>query len=243
MLGCGKASKLLTEISIYVYTLWLLPKKQSLHVISLTRFRTTTPLLFISASVKSILRHFCAKPCKKCSPFPKTRYAKPVAHYSLTWSTKTMAKALLGISPGTRIIGLAVMCDGELVEWKVKTFKATWSGKKRTMILEAIERMRNYYGIEILAIKKIDPLRSSPQLDMLLDAIYDLAKRNKIELYQYSLSDLDYDDRPTKRQLSERIAGRHPKLRRKLLRERSNRTEYHTKMFEAVAMAERCNDE
>jgi hypothetical protein len=158
-----------------------------------------------------------------------------------------MAKALLGISPGTRIVGLAVMYKGELLEWKVKTFRERWSAKKQKAILATIGRLCDYHGIQAIAVKKVDPLRSSPQLDGLVAAIATLAEGKHIKLWQFSLSDLDYDVRNKKKQtkgdLSEQVADKHPELRRQYLRERNNRNDYHTKMFEAIAMAERGRDE
>jgi hypothetical protein len=153
-----------------------------------------------------------------------------------------MAKALLGISPGTRVVGLAVINKGILIEWKVKTFKEMWSCSKRKTILATINRICEYHGIQVIAIKKIDPLRSSPQLDRLIATIIKQAERNHIKLRQYSLSDLDYDFHTGKKQskgnLSEKIADKHPEVRKEYLQERNNRKEYYTKMFEAIAMAE-----
>ncbi len=158
-----------------------------------------------------------------------------------------MAKALLGISPGTRTVGLAVMYKGELIEWKVKTFREEWSTKKQKAILATIERLCEYHGIQGIAIKKVDPLRSSPQVDMLVAAIATFAETKHIKLWQFSLSELDYDVRSnkkkTKSELSEQVADKHPQLRERYLRERNNRREYHTKMFEAIALAERGRDE
>ena len=155
-------------------------------------------------------------------------------------------KALLGISPGTRVIGLAVICKGELVEWKVKSFKEMWSRDKRGLILATIRRICEYHNIQVIALKKIDPLRSSPQLEILVTAIVRQAERHRIKVKQYSLSDLDYDLRngrkQTKDSLSENVVSRHPELKKKYLRERNNRTEYYTKMFEAIAMAEQCRE-
>ena len=152
------------------------------------------------------------------------------------------AKAILGISPGTRVIGLAVIKDGELVEWKVKTFKEMWSGSKRKAILHTIDRLCEYHNVGVLSLKKIDPLRSSPQLDKLITAISKQAIRNHIKVNMYSLSDLDYDLRTGKKQtkdnLSEQVAEKHPELKHEYLQERNNRREYYTKMFEAIAMAE-----
>jgi Holliday junction resolvasome RuvABC endonuclease subunit len=152
-------------------------------------------------------------------------------------------RVLLGISPGTRIIGLAVLYNGELVEWKVKTFKETWSIDKRTAILSAISRLCGYHGVQVVVLKKINPLKSSLQLDKLVDAIIQQAEREKIKVVQYSLEDLDFDMRSSKKQtkssISEKVVSRHPQLKLAYIREQNNRKEYYTKMFEAIAMAER----
>ena len=157
-----------------------------------------------------------------------------------------MAKALLGISPGTRVVGLAVIQKGVLVEWKVKTFKEMWSCSKRKTILATIDRICEYHGIQVIAIKKIDPLRSSRPLDKLVDAIIKQAERNSIKIRQYSLSDLDYDlntgKKQNKSELSEKVADKHPEVRKEYLQEQNNRKEYYTKMFEAIAMAEQYKD-
>ncbi len=153
-----------------------------------------------------------------------------------------MAKALLGISPGTRIIGLAVINKGILVEWNVKTFKEMWSCSKRKLILATIARICEYHEIQVIAIKKINPLRSSTPLDRLRASIIKQAERNRIKVRQYSLSDLDYDLQTGKKQgkvnLSEKVADKHPEVHKEYLQERNNRKEYYTKMFEAIAMAE-----
>ena len=151
-------------------------------------------------------------------------------------------KALLGISPGTRVIGLAVMHKGELIEWRVKTFKQKWSWDKQNAILATIDRLCDYYKIGTVSLKKVDPLRSSPELDKLYSGILKQAQKNHIEVAQYSLSDLDHDARTGKKQtkegLTEKVVEKHPELKHQYLRERNNRREYYTKMFEAVAMAE-----
>ena len=151
-------------------------------------------------------------------------------------------KALLGISPGTRVVGLAVISKGELVEWKIKTFKEMWSKDKRKAILRAIDQLCDFHRIQVIVLKKPDPLRSSPQLDILVAAIVRQAERHGIKVEQYSLSDLDYDlqtgKKQTKDSVSEQVVEKHPELKQKFLRERNNRAEYYTKMFEAIAMAE-----
>ena len=157
-----------------------------------------------------------------------------------------MARALLGISPGTRIIGLAVIIKGELVEWKVKTFKQKWCNGKQKAILAIIAKLIEYYDVKAISLKKIDPLKSSKHLDSLIDAIENLGVDKGIFVKRYSLTDLDYANRSGKRdgkvKLTERIVKKHPELKNEYLKERNNRREYYTKMFEAIAMAERCRE-
>ncbi|MCW3120976.1 MAG: hypothetical protein JWQ38_468 [Flavipsychrobacter sp.] len=157
-----------------------------------------------------------------------------------------MARVILGISPGTRVIGLAVIRNGELIEWKVKTFKEKWSWEKRRQILATIARICEYHSVTTLVLKKVDPLRSSRQLDKLIVAILRQAERNQIKTVKYSLADLDYDlqtgKKQTKDNVASQVADKHPELRKDYLRARNSNKEYHMKMFEAVAMAEQFRD-
>lgn len=159
-------------------------------------------------------------------------------------------KCILGISPGTRIFGIAVIQDGELVEWKVKTFKEKWSSDKRKAILNTVTRLCDYHGVSILSIKKVDPLRSSPGLTRLVQGLIKNAKRQHIKTQILSLSELDYDLRTGRRQtkatIAESVAENHPEIKQEYQKERNNRREYYTRMFEAIALAEdifkKCHD-
>lgn len=138
------------------------------------------------------------------------------------------------------------MTSGELVEWRVKSFKEKWSREKRLHILSTIQKLCEYHSVGTLSVKKIDSLRSSPGLDRLMRNLIRQCKRHGIKVQQYSLSDLDYDLRTgkpqNKGQLVDQVVERHPKVKHEYLRERNNRAEYYTKMFEAIAMAEQVRD-
>jgi RNase H-fold protein (predicted Holliday junction resolvase) len=152
------------------------------------------------------------------------------------------AQTALGISLGTRSLGLAVMESGELVEWKVKSFKERWSGEKRTAILSSVWQLCDYYDVCLLVVKKINPLHSSPQLDRLMRTLIRESKRHGVKVKLLSLAELDYDLRSKKKQtkanVAEQVAEKHPELRAEYLKERNRQREYYTKMFEAVALAE-----
>lgn len=152
-----------------------------------------------------------------------------------------VGEILIGISPGTRVMGLAVMHKGALLEWRVKTFKSKWSTAKQRNILNALERICVAYSVSVIAIKKLDPIRSSKQLDMLLRQFVQQSELQGRQVYRYSLADLDYEA-STRKSLSEQVSAKHPELKQKYLRERENSSEYYTKMFEAIAIAEQCKD-
>ena len=148
---------------------------------------------------------------------------------------------ILGISPGTRTMGLAVLRRGELIEWRVKTFKGLWSKKKLEYILRAIEKICDYYGVTAVAIKKVDPRRSSEQLDVLTTHLATFAKRKHLSISKYSLPELVEATGQKKRNMhhavAEYVLEAYPVLRHAYLKERNNEREYYSKMFEAVMCA------
>jgi hypothetical protein len=147
------------------------------------------------------------------------------------------ANVIIGISAGTRIVGVAIIKKGELLDWRVKSYKAQWSKAKENAIIETISKLCDYYHADSLAIKETDPLRSSLPVEHLQKAIKGLAKSKRLTLASYSLADLNYARR--KKQLSEDIVEKYPELRSEYKRECNNKREYYARMFEAAAIAEK----
>jgi len=148
---------------------------------------------------------------------------------------------ILGISPGTRSIGTAVMRKGKLVEWKVKTFKGAWNKKKLNIILAFIEEYAEHYDLQKVVLKKVQPDKSSRQLDLLVQEIFKLFRHKKISVISYSLEDLQklWGRDTSGKAGAHAQARKYPQLRRQCTIERQNRREYYTKMFEAIAVIER----
>jgi RNase H-fold protein (predicted Holliday junction resolvase) len=97
---------------------------------------------------------------------------------------------ILGISPSTKQLGLAVVEQSELLEWQVKTFTGEWSDKKLSKILSVIVKMSNDYSITGIALKMPHSSKSSPALDTLVLKIKEFAKNKKIRIYKFSLDEL-----------------------------------------------------
>lgn len=152
-----------------------------------------------------------------------------------------MVTTTLGISPGTRSIGIAVLANDDLIEWQVKCFKGKWSKEKMLLIVKAVEKLCDHFRIDALAVKEVSPLRCSANLTNLAKSLNTLARKRKLLCSRYTLDDLKRNLSPNGKhsleELMEFITEKYPILRREYLKERNNLTPYYLKMFEAITAA------
>ena len=148
---------------------------------------------------------------------------------------------ILGISPGTRSIGLAVYRNGSLAEWRVKTFKGFWSNGKLKDILYELKNYMAEQGITVVAIKRPDTIRSSVGVQQVVSEITVLAKRNDIKVSLYSLQEMkryySKEKRFSKSEMIRQVASTNSELHHEYNKEQRNRNSYYVKMFEAIAVA------
>ncbi|MCH8903558.1 MAG: crossover junction endodeoxyribonuclease RuvC [Bacteroidetes bacterium] len=151
------------------------------------------------------------------------------------------SEVILGIVPGTRYLGIAVMHDSELRDWRIKTFSGRWSSAKKKKILNAIERIINQHQVTSISLKKFHPSRSSKNLIELISEIRQLAKSKRLEVYSYTVDEIkaSFSDEKmmNKKCLAKMLIDRNPEFRFELNQERKNPSSYHIRMFEAVALA------
>lgn len=152
-----------------------------------------------------------------------------------------MVVTILGISAGTRTIGIAVLRGDDLIEWQVKTFKAQWSKEKLKSILQTVDGLIEYFKVDALALKETSPVRSSANLKKVIQSMIELARKKRIKYSRYSLDDLKQQSssnwKNTKDDLMEFIAEKYPILRKEYLKERNNVRPYYLRMFEAIGAA------
>jgi len=151
---------------------------------------------------------------------------------------------ILGISPGTRYMGVALFWGSELVDWRVKNMEGRWSKGKMEKAMKLISRSIEQYQPDVLSIKMLHPSRTSPNLNRLVNRIKELSRRKGLKVYQYSIKELEGffhpEGRINKRQLAEIIASRYTILSHELKREKAHRNPYHIRMFEAVGLCSIC---
>lgn len=154
-----------------------------------------------------------------------------------------MVKTILGISMGTRLVGVAIMRDGELIDYRVKVFKRRWSRNKEKEIFAFIEKLSEHYSATPVALKLPNPFTASKQLKRLTIKLGQFLQTKTITIHQYSIATVKLGlgiKASNKDEFMGQIAERYLHLRREYLKEINNRHSYYERMFEAIAVAKWC---
>jgi|SRR5690606_1087629 len=146
---------------------------------------------------------------------------------------------VLGISLGTRYVGIALLRNGFLTDCRIKPFLSSWSKDKETEILDYLEKYLITNGIQTIAQKFSNPDRSSPQLLDLERGFLKIIDEYQIKIFSYTISDIKELCQNSKNhhELSDFLSERYPYLYTAYNKERKQRKEYYKRMFEAVAAA------
>ena len=152
---------------------------------------------------------------------------------------------IIGINPGTRYLGIAVLDGSELLDWRIKTLEGRWSEEKIKKAIGVVSELIERYELDILAIKKLHPSRRTENLLRLSDKIKNFARLKKLKVFQYSIKDIEksyiVDEKLNKRNLFEALVKFYPELYPELKKEQSYKNPYHTRIIEAVALASACS--
>jgi hypothetical protein len=147
---------------------------------------------------------------------------------------------VLGISLGTRILGVAVVKGKELRLWQTKRWRNKWSPEKLQALLAYVDTTMGRYGITAIGIKVPPRGHFSHGLIELVSELSKMAAVRHLPVKTYRIQEL-------KRLCSERslnrdgmmrcIIGRFDFLQSQYLKEHSSKHSYHVKMFEAILAA------
>lgn len=152
---------------------------------------------------------------------------------------------IIGINPGTRYLGIAVLDGSELLDWRIKTLEGRWSEEKIKQAIGVVSELIERYELDVLAIKKLHPSRRTENLLRLSDKIKNFARLKKLKVFQYSIKDIEksyiVDEKLNKRNLFEALVKFYPELYPELKKEQSYKNPYHTRIIEAVALASACS--
>jgi len=151
---------------------------------------------------------------------------------------------IIGINPGTRYLGIAVLYGQELMDWRIKVLKGRWSKEKMANALGIVSEFIDRYEPIILVIKKLHPSRRSQNLARLVARIKEFSRRKGLKVCQYSIKEIERffieGGKLNKRNLIEAIVRLYPILHYDLTKEKSHKNAYYIRAFEAVALASIC---
>jgi hypothetical protein len=144
---------------------------------------------------------------------------------------------ILGISPGTKHIGIAVFSHGSLIEWQIKVFYGAWNEDKLNRICAVFWKLCNRYKPDCIALK----VTSHLHIEELVNGFSILASRSNIPIYQYTLEEVKEaytPQEPLRDAIVDCIVHKYPVLEQVYAKEERNYNSYYLKIFEAVAVAD-----
>ncbi|OJW84508.1 MAG: hypothetical protein BGO69_10975 [Bacteroidetes bacterium 46-16] len=149
-------------------------------------------------------------------------------------------RVTVGLSPGSRYIGIAVLYKRELIAWRVHTFRGKWSDAKRQAMLATLEKLFAAYAIEAVAVKVSDKLPDSFSFGQVLGLINVLCERQGIKAKYCTLSDIkrqfSSNKQVTKEAIVSYLVHKYPELTTEYRREERNQSKYYIRVFEALAV-------
>ena len=155
-----------------------------------------------------------------------------------------MAEAtILGISPGTRYLAVAISRRGTLHDFRVRHYKNAWSEEKLIKVTEYIEGLIIRHVITHIACKVPHASRCSEALNELIGRIKELVEEYRLSIQMYSISELKewcMAGIRNKKNLAGHLANDFPELTQIFMKEMQNRHQYYLKIFEAIAALLKC---
>ena len=147
----------------------------------------------------------------------------------------------MGISTNTRLIGIAIIINGELQEYKVRLHKSPWSPEKATEIITALEPCVRQYCIKRVVLSIPPAHCRTDEFLYLIDRLKQFFKQEQIEVISEASTALHVfikeHTRKTKKKVMRALVERFPELNWYYLKEMRNKNKYYIKLFEAVGMA------
>ncbi len=150
------------------------------------------------------------------------------------------ADTTLGISPGTRFIGIAVLREGRLIHAQVRAFHGKWSKSKRNSILKAVDYSLGQHRVTSVVVKLPDVLPLTRSFHEVIGSLNALCERKRLKPRYYALSEIKRkhygSETCTLDTLMEFVVRAHPELTPEYRKEKANKNAYYYKLFEAVSV-------
>ena len=158
-------------------------------------------------------------------------------HFSLI-NPETMV--VLGISANSRIISMAIIDNGVLLDHRVHLFKEQWSESKAIRMIQTIQAFLSDFPITSIAILLPHVHYVTTQTKELFTRIQEYLSSQEYAISFYKASALHslYETSKTKKKaLMKALTIKYPDLRHVYRKELQNKNKHYHKLFEAVGAA------
>ncbi len=156
-------------------------------------------------------------------------------------SVRKVRMMTLGISTNTRLVGVAIIDNGELLDYFVRLHKSSWSPSKATQIITSLEPCVRQYCIKQVILSMPPAHCQTREFNELISRIKEFFAGKDIPVISESSQMLQIfcneHGRKTKKKIMRAIAEKFPELKMFYDREMRNKNKYYIKLFEAVGMA------
>ncbi len=147
---------------------------------------------------------------------------------------------VLGVSANSRLLALAVVREGTLLDYRIHLFKEKWSDAKAARIIGKLSACVKEYSVTSIALTIPYDHHSTSSTDALHAAIEDYCNQAKIWLSPYPADAFDCfcpEAKAKKKALRRALTERYPELYHIHDKELKNKNKYYYKLFEAIAAA------
>jgi hypothetical protein len=146
---------------------------------------------------------------------------------------------ILGISIGTRNVGLAVIRLRRLTDYRIRTFAGKWTPTKCEAIFTVIEAVIKQNSITDITLKIPPPSHCSENIRELINGINELGRWFHIEVHHCTIRDLKlpYAEKGNKQIMVAALIEKYPELKKEWHGGKRAQA-YNAKLFEAIACAE-----
>jgi len=148
---------------------------------------------------------------------------------------------ILGISTNTRLLGLALIKQGRLVDYSIHLHKSSWSPSKANMIVTSLEPCVRQYCIKSVVLSIPYAHHQTEAFKHLISCIRQYFEAKHIPLFTTTPEALHslypQGKKKTKKAFMEAITLMYPQLSFCYHKELRNKNKYYIKLFEAVAVA------
>jgi len=147
----------------------------------------------------------------------------------------------LGISTNTRLLGIAIIEQGALVDYSIHLHKSPWSASKANKIITSLEPCARQYSIRTAVLSIPYLYHQTKEFKYLLGRIRQYFKTKGIPVIEKTPDEIyklcPSGQKKGKKALMRVLSLMYPQLSLCQLKELRNKSKYYYKVFDAVAAA------